>query len=668
MKKIITSILLIFLAFSSKAQEEFVVHGFLGTPSILPSRNFQRSMFCYFQGNYVISRNFSGHIFSIFRVESVMSGTFYDYNNEVKQPPFNIAVGLINEAVVLDFQQHYTLQVRRFPHTNYFYVDNLSQVYPNTRDLRRRLAEHNRRHQQNIHTLTNGTLYERRELLEKLQGHHYSSRYNDFRYIPYLLPYMTSKDSVAYYGVFNWTAITSTGQTTGGADYFESKGLYSDFLHNYFWSIRLFLPFALPDRMTTDSIGWHKWYENLLSQKICFVFVEYAESQREIIGNLSVRIRNPGISYVVYGIHYFIPDIPNRVIYFGSAWMNYVLNIDTNELTQTRELPGHRFFANDNFSIQNNEVPRYNFDEGINLYRLNNGVFHRQVDELIPLSFSLGFENVIIHSDNDFLVFFAREFRELEFQRPDRYAYLKAGKINRKGEWIIEPKILYRDIRPSNGNFNIHAFSFYQSDKNNTTFAFADRINSEIEENAGAIFVYRVNANLEKTDSVMFTMEFPHLNYHFTQTRLLKKDSTYLLLVYSTNSNHSVRLHYILLNNDLTPKTDFISLSNHSSRDSGANAIAASVSTSNGFLISWNDNDLAEHVTRSVLIDTSGNQSEIINISNQRIRNIFNIEFDENNVDIFIVDTDGNLIRKRIHKSEFGLCLKNRKSEIVNLK
>jgi len=112
------------------------------------------------------------------------------------------------------------------------------------------------------------------------------------------------------------------------------------------------------------------------------------------------------------------------------------------------------------------------------------------------------------------------------------------------------------------------------------------------------------------------------------------------------------RLFYKLLNSDLTPKTDFIRLSNWLNQS----LVAKPTATSEGFLISWNDNDLSENLTRSVLIDaTSGRQSDIINISNQRISDIFNVEFDENNVDIFIVDTDGNLIRKRIDKSEFGL-------------
>jgi hypothetical protein len=104
-------------------------------------------------------------------------------------------VGLFNEAVVLDSHEYYTLQLRRFPHTNYFYVDSLSLVYPNE-IFWERLAERNERHQQNINTINNGTERERAELLYKLMRGAFPDRYDDYRYIPHILPHMTSQDSI----------------------------------------------------------------------------------------------------------------------------------------------------------------------------------------------------------------------------------------------------------------------------------------------------------------------------------------------------------------------------------------------------------------------------------------------------------------------------------------
>ena len=636
MNKTITAILFLLLVLPIKAQEEFVVRGFLGTPNISVSWNFQRSMFCYFQGNYIIARS-TESLFYTFRVDSVISGSFYNSVNEIKKPPFNIAVALVNEAVVLDFRQYYTLQIRQFPNTNYFYVDNLSQVYPNE-NLWEKLTEHNARHQQNIDILTSGTLYERRELLGRLQSLNPNWRagisiiHNDYRYIPYILPYMTSKDSVIYYHRMNWSGRNvETGQRTGGTRTWEAKGLYSDFVFNYLNRIS---PFALPDRVTTDSIGWHKWHESLFSRQDCFPFVKYAITQSKAI-------------VIGGGIRYFIPDISNRIIHFASGQRAYSLQIDTNELTGTSVLRGctQPFVRSGSidfrsYSFQNNEIPiYYNFFNGIRLYTLTDNGFCRQ-EKIIPLSFNLDRPSLTVHKGNDFLVFSSR--------RPDDYSHLQAGKINRKGEWIIEPKTLCSEVfcSDSGRNNEIRSFSFYQSEDNKIAFAFAY---NSIRFSSGneAIIVYKLNTtNLEIKKSAMLPIGI-RVNFGSLETHLLKKDKTYLLLAFDNR-----RLFYKLLNSDLTPKTDFIRLSNWLNQS----LVAKPTATSEGFLISWNDNDLSENLTRSVLIDaTSGRQSDIINISNQRISDIFNVEFDENNVDIFIVDTDGNLIRKRIDKSEFGL-------------
>jgi hypothetical protein len=236
---------------------------------------------------------------------------------------------------------------------------------------------------------------------------------------------------------------------------------------------------------------------------------------------------------------------------------------------------------------------------------------------------------------------------------------LKAGKINRKGEWIIKPKNLYKKLRESYvGNVSdIGTFSFFQSDENETTFAFSDRTYgrksySANEKDTDAIIIYKLNANLEVQDSVILTIDFPRFDYSFSETHLLKKDSTYLLLA-QTGSNNNNQLYYRLLDSELTPKTDFLKLADCLN---SYNSVSKPILTTEGFMISWIDNDLSEGILRSVLIDKSGKQSDIINITNQKTDNIYNVEFDTNNVDIYLFNNDEKtLIRKRIDKKEYGL-------------
>jgi len=122
--------------------------------------------------------------------------------------------------------------------------------------------------------------------------------------------------------------------------------------------------------------------------------------------------------------------------------------------------------------------------------------------------------------------------------------------------------------------------------------------------------------------------------------------------VAEVHHNNGEQLYYRLLNNDLSPKTDFIKLANHKK----AYSVGKPILTSEGFMFSWVDNDVSEDVLRSVLIDKSGKQSDIINVTNQRINNIYNVEFDTNNVDIYLFNRDEKiLIRKRIDKKEYGL-------------
>jgi len=203
---------------------------------------------------------------------------------------------------------------------------------------------------------------------------------------------------------------------------------------------------------------------------------------------------------------------------------------------------------------------------------------------------------------------------------------------------MIKPKNIYKSTL---NTWLISGLSFCQSNKNETTLAFVDITRSD----TSAIIVYKINENLEIKDSVLLQ------DYQrFTDTYILKKDQTYLLVAKSYQYRDTVELFYRLLNKDLTPKTDFVKLSSH------INLLEKPILTSEGFMLSWIDNDLSESVLRSVLIDKSGKQSNIINISNQKIDDIYNVEFDTNNVDIYLYNRDEQtLIRKRIGKKEYGL-------------
>ena len=638
--RIITIVALILLASSSKAQETLIVRGYLERPNTRASLNLQKKMFCYFKGDYIMPEDNS---FCTFRVDSVMSGSFLNFKNEVNQPPFNIKIALINECTVLDYRQNYTLQIKRFPHTNYYYIDSLSQVSPNEKYLNK-LVEYYKNYRQNIDILTKGTLQERNDFLGKLQNYNYISQKTDYRYVSYVIPFMASKDTIINHFVLNWDGYDKNGRMVGGSNVYEEKGLYADNLYNY---LDRTLPFVLPDK-TTDSIGWHNWFDSIsCSQK--FLPVKFAQIEHKTIVQTGKN---------TYYISYFIPDVSSRIIYFASDRKYYSLNIDTDELTEKPLQQSNSPYFENNYSIQNNEIPIYNsFNKGIDLSRLDNGVFFRQDNEIIPLNLLYDvtpssckiYPNLIVHSDTDFLIFTS--------QNPDGYNCLKVGKINRKGKWIIEPENLYqKPLKSYVGDTNdIRAFSFYQSNENETTFAFSDRTfgrnsYSANEKYTDAIIAFKLNSNLEVQDSVILTMDFPRFDYSFSKTDLLKKDSTYLLLAL-TNSNSNYQLYYRLLNSNLTPKTGFIKLANHLQ---DYNAVSKSIVTAEGFMISWIDNDLSDGILRSVLIDKSGKQSEIINISNQKIDNTYNVEFDENNVDIYLFNRDEQtLIRKRIDKKEY---------------
>ena len=112
-------IVLLFLAFSGKAQETLIVRGYLGRTGPVVPVTFRKSMFCYLKGNYVTSENNDLYTFT---VDSVISGSFRTFNNEVNQPPFDIIIALINECTLLPLRQNYVLRVKQFPRSNCYYT------------------------------------------------------------------------------------------------------------------------------------------------------------------------------------------------------------------------------------------------------------------------------------------------------------------------------------------------------------------------------------------------------------------------------------------------------------------------------------------------------------------------------------------------------------------
>jgi len=663
MKKILLLFALLFFVFPVKAQETLIVRGNFESPNrswTNVSCNFQRNLFCYFEGNFIVPRF---RQFFTFKVDSVISGSFKDFNNEIRNPPFNLSIALINESIILDLEQNYTLQISRFPHTNYYYLDNLNQVFLNRRQ-RRQLANFHRNHERNINILTRGSLQRRRDFLAQTlradyerQYNRYMLEYRDFRYISYIIPYMTSQDSVVRRMTLHQSCIDSRGRRIPCPDpdpVWEEKQAYSDFLYDYLSRI---LPFALPPK-TTDSIGWHKWYESLFSRDVCFPYVEYVQSERREI--------------VIGSLFYFIADIENIHISTAETVVrgrrrldirrSFVLNINTDELVE-KELPQDcNVIVNvpSRRSFRNNEVA-VSWWQGIERATLIDGTFCRQ-GENIPLE-ELRYGNgrvrpsLIVHSNDDFLVFYPGAVATANFA--DDYVYLKAGKIDRNGQWIIAPRVLYRNMFKNfvGDGTTVRGLSFHQSCGNDITLAFSDQTGGERVGGkilspfvyTHAIFIYRVNTDLEVKDSVIIATG----SKYFFQTYLLKQESTYLLLAKISHGNDkSNRLYYKLLNDDLTPKTDFVRIATQMNRSSFTKPIV----TSEGFMISWVDNDLSENLLRSILIHTSGKQSDIINVTKQQADKIFNVEVDKNTVDIYFHSRlDGSLIRKRINKSEFGL-------------
>jgi len=652
MKKILLLFALLFFVFPVKAQETLIVQGQFERSRTGASGNFQRSMFCYFNGNFIMASGHGG-IFSVFRVDSVISGSFPNFG----EMPFDIPLALINEGVILTDRQNFTLRIRQFPHTNFFYIDSLSQVYPNEQYMEK-LAEFHENYQRNIDILTKGTLQERRDFLDKILSNSRLSHrrsYVDFRHISYIIPYMASGDSIINYEIISWRGWNAKGEHVGGMDTNERKGLYSDFLYDFLGQT---LPFVLPPK-TTDSIGWHKWFESLFSQNDCFQYVEIVQSEhRKIIDGIQ------SISYFIadtdiHMIHMGVGTSAVRVPWHRLTGQFFVLNINTGELIPKRapeDCRVARNMGNRRYSIQGDEV--IVVDWGVQLATLTDGVFCvEQIAEAItglPVPKFTGARDVIIHSDNAFLLFYLTF--TFDTNAPSN-TYLKIGKMDRAGEWIVEPKMFQKSSRQGSlgsSVTNIGTLAVERIAENEILLVFSDAIPKQPNQgsrirHAATLAVHKIDDNLNRLDSVVFILDSVFPDYfsflRFSQAHLLKNGNTILLLV-----ENREELFYKLLNDDLIPKTGFIRLSN------SKRLTARPIVTSEGFMITWVDNDLTEGLLRSVLIDTSGKQFNIINITNQQIDEVFNVEVDKNIVDIYFHDgRSRSLIRKRINKSEFGL-------------
>lgn len=620
MSRIITIIALVLLAFSSNAQEKFIVRGhFRNFIKHKYSDNFQINMLCYLKSNAVLGN------MKQFEVDSVLSGSFIGFNNEIRQVPFSIPLYLINESSILDYLNHnktYILKINQVPYTNYYYVDSLKNVLSDD-NYQDKLEKYHNEFQQNVDTLISGTSQGKYHILNKFYQNHFSNPFKDFRYIPYVLPLITTKDSIVVDYI-----ITGSNQT------FQDKELFSDFLRRY---LNRIMPSSIPPK-TTDSIGWHDWYNNLLSRD-CFIPIKYATSEHKTLAE------NSPIPYL------FIPTT-KRKLYISNR---HIWDAKKEILIEMPNLKGCKTPVTYS-TFHKNEIA-YRLGNNIAIAALTNGVFCLQKEEIqLNLGFAWNDDFWIRHHNDDFLVFYPDGINEDSIRTRKCSSILKVGRINRKGEWIMQPKNIYKSLPYKDWctNKSIRVLSLYQSPKNEFTLAFADKIDikSSITETAytNAIVVCKLNKNMEITNTVTYPTDFRCLRYSaFSETYLLKNDKSYLLLLHGGLGSP---LYYKVLNDDLTPITDFILLAN----DVHYGNLVKPISTSEGFLISWVDNEFSENVVRSVLIDKLGIQSRIINIANQETHNIYITEFDKKRVDFFLFNRDEKtLIRKRINKKEYEL-------------
>jgi len=622
-----------------KAQEKLIIKGKIDIARNTISDNFKRNILCYLKGNADIE-GFTW--FYEVEVDSVISGSFLDLSNEIKKTPFKIPVLFINETQFLKRSEKCILEIKQFPYSEYYYIDSLKNVFPNEKHLDE-LTQYKETYLQNTKILTQGTSQEKYNILSGIfKSPNWLSK--NYRYIPYFIPFMTSKDSIVVDGIEVWDGYDSLGNMFGGGRSYKEKQLFSSFLNNY---LRNILPPATLPKETTDSVGWHEWYDNLFLKNKCFHPIKYAPSNNEIITNET--------SY----ISYFITNTANRKIYIAADYnKSYYLDINTDKSVRKTYSKNYQTpYISSPYSIKKNEIV-YTLGNKISLCSLLDGInWEQNIDIPFPkenfgsswhsyLNDQLG----VKHVNHDFLVFYPSAIVEDSTDKCNYY--LKEGRLNQNGEWVTVPKNLYKSsYTGSCANGNMDVLTICQSPKNEIAIAFSDKINlySSIsdKEYTNAIVVCILNSKLDIIKKVMLPTDFQAFNYtSFESLDLLKNGKTFLVV-----TRIGSKLYYLVMNNDLKIKTDFIQLADSSPRFS-ENIIL----TSEGFMISWVDNDLLEDVVRSVIIDKTGKQSNIINITNHKIDKLYNVESDKKNVDIYLFSNDEKkIIRKRINKKEFGL-------------
>jgi hypothetical protein len=625
MKIIIIGISLFLLYLTPiNAQETAVVRGILKYPNVELSATFDRNLFAFMKGDYIMPKYDN---FCTFEVDSVISGEILNFENEINKTPLKLIIGVFNECTILNFDIKYTLKIKQFPNTNYYYIENLNQVY-NNEQYADKLLEYREKHEQAIKILKEGTAQEKKDFLDKTIQNNYN--YADYRYVKYILPYMTSKDTINYsYDVCIYPVKTET---------YWDKMLFSKYLNQYLGNF-----FSLPKQ--DDNINWEEWYNKKLNREH-FPTINYTNTQQKTI------ISGGGLSY-------FVPDTKNGTIHIkipfvsdakkGETYINtgdkyYLFDIQNDELQEKTLEKGSKpiSYFPDSYGIYKDEISYYSYPD-ISRAKLINGIYCQQAK--IPFEHEKKDyyvrTTIIIPCNNGSNLIF---WNEIETYQND----VKAGRIDKKGKWEIVPHKLFGynkfgyTSHPLTGSF-----SYLQLNDNKNIVVFSAE--NYDKEDSGTIFLYKVNEKLDVEDSTSFFMDFPRFDYSFCKTYLLQKDSTFLLVA-KVHHNGGNELYYKIIGQDLTPKTAFILLANELHTYEFANPIV----TSNGFLITWVDDDIAENNLRSVLINTSGEQSNIINITNQRVNKIYNVEYNTENVDIYMYNNDAKkLIRKRISTKEY---------------
>jgi hypothetical protein len=568
-------------------------------------------------------------------VDSVLSNSVLNYNQQAQIPPFKIQIGLINKATILDVNQEYTLSLKQIPNSTYYYIENLDQVLSGNFDTTK-LGLYKINHTKNIDILTNGTFQERRNLIDSINSSRYKRQYNDYRYLPYLMSYMNTNDTITNYSYLAWDNVDQSGNmVSGGIDTVREKELYSRFLQKY---VAENVPFALPNQ-STDSIEWHQWFDSISSLSDCFAKVKYSTGEFKYITDAK-------------WIGYFIQDPVKNTIYFRSGKKGYALKFKIDSLAKM-EYPENRQLFSDYksfYASNNHEIPRYNdYLKGIELYHLENEFFTKREELLIPIDLTFQkysgsfqeYPNIIAPLGDNFLI--------ITSQNPDGFNSINASVIDRNGNKVVEEKKIYQKISKSYAGKvdELNSISFLQN-KDEVIISFSDESfgpepNKVGEYSDVAAIVYKLDEGLNVKDSAIFPVSFPAFDYRITQTHIIQGQQSFLLLNKVTH-NDGYQLFYKIISHDLSEKTEFIKLSD----DLNGDLYAKPIVTSDGYIISWVGNDLTENLLRSVLINEKGIQAEPINVANGMFEEIYNIAFDSNHIDIYFLDkNEESLVRKR---------------------